>query len=555
MRASRVWLIAAILAGIGLAFMLYKNLVLEFPLSPNTTYNSWYVEARIDLSSTQSWKKGDKPLVFALQLPHASERFVLVDENILARNFGHEIETGSGNDNRVALFSKRRIDNEETIFYRAIVYELDSPTKTTLTPPAIPDSPYSLQNRPQLEEGEREEPIYVAVDALIDEARERSASPKTFVREIYKLTRNNEDDRIQLIRDTVDTRMLPSDIAVLLLEAAGVPTRIAHGLRLTRDQRKGQFVNWLEAFINGKWQSIDPEDHSFGLKDKYIVWWYGKEPLYAMETGKAHVESSVSVRQNTNAALTRAIWKAGKDGGSNNIFLTLSLYNLPLDTQLLFRVLLMIPVGGLVIAFLRQVVGVKTFGTFMPVLVALAFRETGLFAGVLLFMGVVAIGLFIRNYFDHLQLLLVPRLAAVLTVVVMVLCVIAMVTNKAGMIIGLSISLFPIVILTMTIERMTLMWEEYGAREAITVGLSSMFAAILAYFAMNSEALSYLVFAFPELLLVNLALAMLLGRYNHYKLTEYVRFRQLQKSLMDLEAAEKVKKDSGVGIQDSGKQP
>jgi hypothetical protein len=532
MRSSNVWVIAALLGGIGLAIMCYKHFVLEFPLSPDTTYNSWYVETRVDLSSTEGYKKGDKPLLFSLQLPHASENFVLVDENIVARGFGHEVETGADTDNRIALFSKRRIDSQETIFYRAIVYELDSPVKPKITAPEAANSPYSKENRPKVEEGKKEEPIYVAVDALIDEARERSASPKTFVREIYKLARTADDDRIQLIRDTVDARMGSADIAALLLEAAGIPTRTAHGLQLTRDQRKGQFLDWLEVFIQDRWQALDPEKFTFGLKEKYIVWWYGASPLYSLDAGRAHIESTISVRQNTNAALTRAIWKSGQAG---NLFLTFSFYNLPLDTQLVFKVLLTIPLGGLVIAFLRQVIGVKTFGTFMPVLVALAFRETGLVAGILLFILVVALGLFIRNYFDHLKLLLVPRLAAVLTVVVLVLSLLVMVTNKAGMIVGLSISLFPIVILTMTIERMTLMWDEYGAREALKTGFSSMFAAVIAFFAMNNQTVGYLIFAFPELLLVNLALAMILGRYNHYKLTEYVRFRQLQKSLIALE--------------------
>jgi hypothetical protein len=244
----------------------------------------------------------------------------------------------------------------------------------------------------------------------------------------------------------------------------------------------------------------------------------------------------IAVRQNTNNALTRAIWKSGQLA---DLFLTFSFYNLPLDAQLVFGVLLMIPVGGLVLAFLRQVIGLKTFGTFMPVLVALAFRETGLFSGILLFTLVVMLGLFIRNYFDRLKLLLVPRLASVLTVVVIVLSLLAMLTNQLGIVVGLSISLFPIVVLTMTIERMTLLWEEYGPDEAIKTGVSSMFCAIIAYFAMNSATLGYLIFAFPELLLVVLALTMLIGRYNHYKLTEYIRFRQLQKSLAELEKKEK----------------
>lgn len=538
MRSTKVWIIAAILAGLGVAVMLYKHYVLEFPLSPDTKYNSWYVEARLDLYSRNPWQPGDKPLVLNMQLPHASETLVLVDENIIARRFGYETTQADANGNRQVVFSKRRIDAQETIFYRAIVYELDAPRALQVAPPEMPDSPYSKHNRPKLAEGESQAPIYLAVDALIEEAREKSASTKTFVREIYRLSRELTDDRIQLIRDTVDRRMQPSAIAALLLQAAEVPTRIAHGLKLESDSRKAQFAEWLEIYTKGKWQAIDPEQSVFGLKDQYIAWWYGETPFVSVEEGKAHVETSVSVRHNTNDALTRAIWKTGQ---SNNFFLTFNFYNMPLDSQILFKVLLMIPLGGLTIAFLRQVVGVKTFGTFMPVLIALAFRETGLIVGILLFMGVVALGLMIRNYFDHLKLLLVPRLAAVLTVVVLVLSLLAMASNRVGIVSGLSISLFPIVILTMTIERMTLMWEEYGPSEAFKVGFSSLVAAVLAFFVMNNETLSYLVFGFPELLLVVLALSMLLGRYNHYKLTEYIRFRSLQKSLMELEKKENEK--------------
>ena len=63
--------------------------------------------------------------------------------------------------------------------------------------------------------------------------------------------------------------------------------------------------------------------------------------------------------------------------------------------------------------FLRQFVGVKTLGTFMPVLIGIAFRETALINGVLLFTLLVALGLALRFYLERLQLLLVPRLAVV----------------------------------------------------------------------------------------------------------------------------------------------
>lgn len=540
MRSTKVWIIAATLAALGLVVLLYKHFVLEFPLSPNTTYNSWYLETRLDLSSRNPWQPGDKPLLLSMQLPHPSERLVLVDENIIARGFGYETTSADELGNRQVVFSKRRIDARETIFYRAIVYELDAPKEIKSAAPEVPNSPYSRANRPKVEEGEKQAPIYLAVDALLEEARDKSATTKTFVREIYKLASAIGDDRITLIRDTVDRDMQAPALAALLLEAAEVPTRRVHGLRLESDSRKATITEWIEVYVKNRWQAVDPVESAFGLKDKYIAWWYGDTPFLSVEEGKVRVDSTVSVRHNTNDALTRAIWKSGQ---SYNFFLAFSFYNLPLDSQILFKVLLMIPVGGLTIAFLRQVVGVKTFGTFMPVLIALAFRETGIVSGILLFILVVGLGLAIRNYFDHLKLLLVPRLAAVLTVVVLVLSILSMASNRLGLVLGLSISLFPIVILTMTIERMTLMWEEYGPSEALKVGFSSLGAAVIAYCAMNYEPLSYLVFGFPELLLVVLALCMLLGRYNHYKLTEYLRFRALQKSLQALEQ----KKAQGEG--------
>lgn len=531
MRSIRVFILASLLTLAGLAIFLYKHLVLEFPLTPHVTYNSWHVEARVDLASKNRWRATGQPLLFSMQLPHASDRFALADETIVASGFGYDKSESESNGNRVAEFAKRRPSASETIFYRAIVYELDSPAAAKIEKPPLPDSPYSKRNRPALAEHEEVAPIYVAIDALIEEAKSKSASSQTLVREIYRLARQVNDDRIQLIRDTVDVRMTDSEIASMLLQADDIPTRNAHGIKLG-DQRNAAFTNWMEVYLGDKWRTVDPVTGGFGLRDKYLVWWYGDQSFYEA-TGPVKTNVTLSVQQNTNPALTRAIWKSGQ---FSSVLMKFSLYNLPIDTQLVFRVLLMIPLGGLVLAFMRQIVGIKTFGTFMPVLIALAFRETGLLVGLVLFLLVVGLGLTVRSYFDHLKLLLVPRLAAVLTVVVIMLSFIAVITNQLGLTMGLSISLFPIVILTMTIERMSLMWEEYGAKDAIKTCAGSLVAAVIAFFAMNNDVLAHLIFSFPELLLVVLSIDLLLGRYNYYKLTEYWRFRQLQKSLAVLEA-------------------
>ena len=207
--------------------------------------------------------------------------------------------------------------------------------------------------------------------------------------------------------------------------------------------------------------------------------------------------------------------------------LEFSLFSLPIQTQAVYSVLLMIPIGALVMVLLRNFVGLQSFGTFMPVLIALAFRETDLIAGLILFTLLTSMGLAIRFLLERLRLLLVPRLTAVLIIVVMLMMVISVVAHRLGLETGLSVALFPMVIIAMTIERMSIMWEERGAADALKGGTGSLFVAAIAYLVMGIDALEHLIFTFPELLLVVLALVLLCGRYTGYRLVELPRFRAI----------------------------
>ena len=79
----------------------------------------------------------------------------------------------------------------------------------------------------------------------------------------------------------------------------------------------------------------------------------------------------------------------------------------------------------------------------------------------------------------------------------------------------------------MTIERMSVVWEERGAADAMRAGLGSLVVAVVAYLFMGLAWLEHLIFTFPELLLVVLALVVLAGRYTGYRLFELRRFRAL----------------------------
>ena len=308
-----------------------------------------------------------------------------------------------------------------------------------------------------------------------------------------------------------------------ILASARIPARMVHGFELQGRQRQAALVTWLEVHDSDRWRYFNPMTGEQNLPDRFFVWWRGNESLISV-AGGSNVQVTFAVQENHLDAVTIAETQAAALGASAIDF---SLYGLPIQTQAVYSVLLMIPIGALVMVLLRNMIGIDAFGTFMPVLIALAFRETQLFWGVVLFSFLVALGLSIRFLLDRLRLLLVPRLSAVLIVVVILMLIISLTSHRLGMETGLSVALFPMVIIAMTIERMSVVWEERGAADAMRAGLGSLVVAIVAYIFMGLPWLEHLLFTFPELLLVILALVVLAGRYTGYRLLELSRFKAL----------------------------
>jgi hypothetical protein len=104
---------------------------------------------------------------------------------------------------------------------------------------------------------------------------------------------------------------------------------------------------------------------------------------------------------------------------------------------------------------------------------------------------------------------------------------ISLMSHKLGMDTGLSVALFPMVIVAMTIERMSIVWEERGPADAMRAAFGSLVLATLAYTGMGLDWLEHLIITFPELLLIVLALVILAGRYTGYRLLELTRFKAL----------------------------
>jgi hypothetical protein len=151
--------------------------------------------------------------------------------------------------------------------------------------------------------------------------------------------------------------------------------------------------------------------------------------------------------------------------------------------------------------------------------------EIPLGRGLVMFTVLISAGLWFRFLLSRLNLLVVPRVAACVVIVTLLMMVMSVLSYRLGMTGGVQITLFPMIIIAWTIERMSLIWEEEGKRSALTQVAGSLVVAVLAFFFMKIGQVQYWAFYFPELLLVLLAGILLIGRYTGYRFSELIRFR------------------------------
>ena len=503
MKQRYVYVLAALLTVVGLSVFLYKWQVLGFPLGADQERPVWTIESAVHFDS------GPGTIKVQLHVPTLTPGFSVLNQYNVSRGYGFSLNYGSGG--REAQWTIRRADGAQTVYYRVSVYEDAGVDESDTIPPFPP--------RPVINE-----PLNTAVDVLVADVRDRSADTASFATELLRrLNDPSPDPNVELLLSGVASETEFVGIATTLLAAARIPARVVHGLPLSGRQRSAALVPWLEVHDGDQWLYFNPATGEQALPERFFIWWRGNEPLVSVEGG-SNVRVDFAVQQTHLDAIAIAETQAAQQDSSAFDF---SLYSLPIRTQAVYAVLLMIPIGALVMVVMRNIVGIDAFGTFMPVLIALAFRETKLVWGVILFTLLVALGLSIRFLLERLRLLLVPRLSAVLIVVVLLMLFISLTSHRLGMETGLSVALFPMVIIAMTIERMSVVWEERGAADAIRAGLGSLVIAIGAYIFMGIAAVEHLVFTFPELLLVVLALVVLAGRYTGYRLTELKRFKAM----------------------------
>ena len=500
---SRPLLYVLVLAlfGAGITLTIYRNVSQGVPLLPSENRSVWFVDAKIDFRAQGG------PVSVSFALPVNQPGFTILRENLISPGFGVAIVNQG--DERRAEWTIAEASGRQTLYYKA---QFAADNKLLALPELGP--PVANTSLLQLEGATEEAARQVLKDSIA-----KGSGPVSLTRQLLKiLTQEDPGQAAKLLRNEVD----PADLLVWLLTDAGVLTRNSYALELEDGRRRQRLRDFVEVYEDGDWFVFDPLNGTEGYSEDILLWGQGAKAVLDVVGGRDSDLTFSILRQEENAldSILGQLDELGQD--------EFSIYRLPLEEQTLLKGMLLIPIGALVVVIMRVLVGIETSGTFMPVLLAVAFIQTELVPGLISFVLIVGTGLFVRSYLSRINLLLVARISATLIVVIGLTILFTLLSQRMGLNNMQNFAFFPLVIMAWTVERMSILWEEEGAKEVLKQGSGSLLVAVLAYALMATPIIRHLSFNFLGLQLVLLAFILLAGQYTGYRLTELMRFRALR---------------------------
>ncbi len=456
-------------------------------------------------------------------LPRSDDRQTVRNEQFTARDATAQEERQG--DNRAMTWRSQPLEGSRTI---AIEYRVAGRAVRYALPG---DLPLPLAVPEALEPETHPSPAIQSDHAEIGAQLDRIAPPPrtlgTTLSGIYEYAHDRLEpapfkgttDALTALRLGEGSCNGKSRLFVALARRAGLPARLAGGLILEEGSKKASH-QWAEVWINGVWVPFCPLNGHFArIPATYLTLYRGDETLF-LHSANINFDYAFGIARQVEPGPPDAAGGALPNPAAGIVPL-FERIGAPAD---LLRILIMLPLGATVTVTFRNVVGLRIFGTFLPALIAVACRGTGLVWGLAGLAAVIALVGTVRLVLDRMNLLQTPKLAVMLTVVVLSFVGVSAAAAYLGLADLAWLSIFPIAVTTLTVERIAVTIQEEGWGEALSMTAQTAFVVAACYAAMESEGLRGAFLAFPELLLLVLAIDIWLGRWMGLRLTEYRRF-------------------------------
>ena len=195
--------------------------------------------------------------------------------------------------------------------------------------------------------------------------------------------------------------------------------------------------------------------------------------------------------------------------------------------------LLLLPFVTFIIAFSRNVVGIRGFGIFLPAALSVVFVATGPVVGIGLFLVIVAVSTFVRLILRKLKVKLqyLPRMSFILWAVVFAVLGVLFLAPVLNFPALANVSIFAVLVLILLAEEFNRVQLGKSAKTAVNLTFETLILSFISYFFLTLEPLRGFVLLHPEISLITVAIAdLLLGKYTGLRVMEFYRFRKLIRS-------------------------
>lgn len=192
--------------------------------------------------------------------------------------------------------------------------------------------------------------------------------------------------------------------------------------------------------------------------------------------------------------------------------------------------LLLLTVVTAFIAGVRHLVGIQSFGIFLPTALGVVFLVIGPILGIGLFVLIIGIASFFRFGLRkaQIQLQYLPRMALILWAVVVCVLVILFIGPIFGGIDFGNVSVLPLFILILLAEDFIRVQLGKSVRTAVNLTTETLVLAFISFLILSFYPFQKFALLNPETLLIAVAVIdFLLGKYIGLRILEFWRFRKL----------------------------
>jgi hypothetical protein len=277
---------------------------------------------------------------------------------------------------------------------------------------------------------------------------------------------------------------------------------------------------WTQAFIGDEWITFDPERGHFA-----------ELPATHLEIFKGEI----SVENLVDVGSTDSHYDIRRDRLNDYpAFALFNIWNLIDGNELPLKpvmVLLLLPLGAYIVAICTNVVGFKTYGVFLPVLIAFSFIDMGLIQGLIFFTAIIGLISLMSFPLERWGILHVPKIVCLLTTVSLYCLASIKIFYITGWVAPSATLTFPIIILTLISERFAQKVEEESLREALFIYGQTLIVTLSCYWILSASVIQHFFITFPETLIGIAGLSLLLGEWIGLQLFEYTRFSKIDEEV------------------------